>query len=402
MLHIGVQSRGIIHEDAKELGYRRIQKSGLSSIDYNIIWSDITEIYDDFSAYHEHKALADRYGLLFSQVHGPRYKPLEIIESFDLAVAHMERSMQICEILESPFLVVHPLQLRYFVGEAKEAEYNKAYFMRLGEIAKRYPVTICPENLFIRYGKRITEGYCCRATDMVELIETINTAVGQEVLGTCFDVGHANALRQNIKREIKTLGSHLKCLHVHDNDGNGDNHQPPYVFGDTMTGDPCTDWSGFLTGLREIDFRGTISFEPFKWLINTPATIQLHMLQYLYQIGKQFASVIRFADVLQQQLADEKEIILFGAGQMLDTYMEAFGQSYPPLFVVDNNPNLWGTTKWSIPLKNPEDILDIQKEKRCIVLNSRYYELIEAQLERMGITEFIYSEEICRMNGKPL
>ncbi len=402
MLHIGVQSRGIIHEDAKELGYRRIQKSGLSSIDYNIIWSDITEVYDDFSAYHEHKRLANQYGLRFSQVHGPRYRPLEIIENFDLAIVHMERSMQICEILESPFLVVHPLQLRYFVGEEMETKYNKNYFMRLGEIAKKYNVVICPENLFIRYGFRITEGYCCRATDMVELIETINKDVGQEVLGTCFDVGHSNALRQNIKREIKTLGKHLKCLHVHDNDGNGDNHQVPYVFGDTTTGEPCTDWSGFLTGLREIGFHGTISFEPFKWLINTPATIQQHMLQYLNEIGKQFAYVIGFEEVLKQQKEAGKEIIIFGAGKMLDVYMETFGEKYPPTFVVDNNADLWGTKKYEIPLENPEKIKDVPKEKRCVILNSRYYELIEAQLEEMDIKEYIYSEEICRMNGKPL
>lgn len=401
MLHTGVQSRGIIHEDAPILGYKRIKNAGLSSIDYNIIWSDI-EALEDLEVFHTHKKLADEQGLMFSQVHGPRYKPMEIIENFDLAIKHMENSMKVCEILKSPYLVVHTLQLRYFVGEEKEKKYNLKYFEKLGEIAKNYNVIICAENLFARYGKRIIEGYCCKATDMVQLINHINNLAGKEVMGTCFDIGHSNALRQNIKREVITLGKHLKCLHVHDNDGSGDNHQVPYVFGEAMTGEPCTDWSGFLIGLRQIDYKGTISFEPFKWLINTPATIQKHMLTYLNEIGKQFAYIVRFEDVLKQQQYENKQIIIFGAGKMLDYYIENFGDKYPPLFAVDNNSNLWGQKMSGVKICNPNDIKNIAKDDRCIILCSRYYELIEAQLEEMGICDYIYSEEVCRMNGKPL
>lgn len=399
MLPIGVQSRGIIHEDAPERGYRRIKQAGLSCVDYNVIWSDIEEIHD-LNVFKTHKKLADAEGLTFSQVHGPRYKPMDIIENFELTIAHMERSMQVCEILNAPFMVVHSLQLRYYVGEKKEREYNYKYFAKLGEIAKKYSVVLCVENLFVRYGSRITEGFCCRATDVVELIHHVNAKVGKEVLGACFDIGHANALRQNLHREVVTLGQHLKCLHVHDNDGNGDNHQIPYVFGEAMSGDPCTDWSGFLIGLRDIDYRGAISFEPFKWLINTPGTLQKAMLSYLFAIGKQFAYIIRFVDVLEKQ--EGKKIILFGAGNMLDTYMDMFGEAFPPVFVVDNNERLWGTQKFGLSICNPEDILKIPSDERCVVISSQYYELIEGQLERMGVTEFIYSEEVCRFNGKPL
>lgn len=399
MLKIGVQSRGVINEDVLELGYKRINEAGMTSVDYNIIWSDINK-EESLDIFFEHKKMADKYNIEFSQVHSPRYSPITMPEDMDSIIKQFKRSMEVCEILKAPFLVVHPLQLEKIVGTIKEREYNISYLSNLANISADYNVTICLENLFNRYGGRIIEGFCSSSKDIIKVIEEVNN-ISKKNIGSCFDIGHTNALRKNIKNEVLTLGNHLKCLHIHDNDGDGDNHQIPYTFGYTATGSPTTDWSGFLLALREIDYKGAISFEPYKALINTPGILQQSMLTYLYEIGKHFSYVIRFKDILKNK-TNNKKIILFGAGKMLDVYMDLFGDDYNPEFIVDNNKALWGSERYNIPIKNPTDISIIEDENRCIIICSGYFEHITLQLNRMGILNFIYSEEVYRLNGKPL
>ena len=53
---------------------------------------------------------------------------------------------------------------------------------------------------------------------------------------------------------VRTIGKeYLSALHVHDNDGRGDNHWLP--------GQGVIDWSDFSKALGEIGFEGTVSLE---------------------------------------------------------------------------------------------------------------------------------------------
>lgn len=84
----------------------------------------------------------------------------------------------------------------------------------------------------------------------------------------------------------------------------------------------------------------------------------------------------------------DKDIILFGAGLMVEDYMKRFGEKYPPVFLVDNNPQKWGTMKCGIEVRNPTEILNIPSERRKLFLCNVYYKQIEKQLKNMGITEY--------------
>lgn len=88
------------------------------------------------------------------------------------------------------------------------------------------------------------------------------------------------------------------------------------------------------------------------------------------------------------QDAAGKDIILFGAGLMTEDYMRRFGKKYPPVFLVDNNPDKWGTKKCGLEVCRPEEILKIPEERRKLFLCNTYYKQIEEQLKKMGITEY--------------
>lgn len=90
-----------------------------------------------------------------------------------------------------------------------------------------------------------------------------------------------------------------------------------------------------------------------------------------------------------------KEIILFGAGLMFEDYMKKYGDKYRPSFLVDNDENKWGRSRMGIPIRRPEDILDVPEKKRKLIICSYYYREISEQLDKIGIHEYkVYVQEM--------
>ena len=99
----------------------------------------------------------------------------------------------------------------------------------------------------------------------MERIDRINDRYHGEVLGFCFDTGHANLVGLDFEQFITTLGSRLKVLHIHDNDGISDLHQIMFPFTKTRENHSSTDWGGFIRGLRNIRFNKILSFESHRY-----------------------------------------------------------------------------------------------------------------------------------------
>ena len=76
---------------------------------------------------------------------------------------------------------------------------------------------------------------------------------------------------------------------IHDNDGLSDLHQIPFTFARTRENKSSTDWAGFLQGLREIQYQGTLNFETAPVLTAFPSEMQVDVLSFLAQIGNYFA-----------------------------------------------------------------------------------------------------------------
>ena len=90
----------------------------------------------------------------------------------------------------------------------------------------------------------------------------------------------------DFERFLTTLGSRLKVLHIHDNDGISDLHQIPFTFTKTRENRPSTDWDGFIRGLKNIKFDGVMSFETAPVLTAFPERMKQDVLSFIAKIGQ--------------------------------------------------------------------------------------------------------------------
>lgn len=85
---------------------------------------------------------------------------------------------------------------------------------------------------------------------------------------------------------------------------------------------------------------------------------------------------------------ENKTIVLFGSGFMFDDYMKKYGRKYKPVFVVDNDESKWNTEKKGIPVKPPNALNSVSRQKLHLIICSFYYKSIEKGLRNMGITRY--------------
>jgi len=229
------------------------------------------------------KEASEKYNIAIGQMHAPF--PVFIPGKDDINDYIHEVLVKIiatCAYVGCPALVIHP-----YVRESnyeKAIEYNLAIYRRLIPAAKKYKVTICLENLF----NSSKECIFTNARDAAAFIDRLNSEAGEDVFGFCFDLGHANLLRLNVREFIKTLGKRLTVLHIHDNNGNGDAHLCPYTQTDNWGTKHTTDWDAFIGGLCDIGYEGTLSFETFKALKFMPRDVEKEALQLIVAIGRYF------------------------------------------------------------------------------------------------------------------
>lgn len=307
---IGVQTQNVVKDNNPREGFEMLKRAGFSCADFSLngyllntslYQSKLNAFFDkslqqleDFFA--SHKQGAEAAGITINQMHMPYpiYVPgadKEINDYLRDQVA--PKSMGICHYFGCQYIVIHGFKLAYFLG-SEEAEWRESekFIDAIVPYAKELGITICVENLYESRGGRIMEGSCCDAGKAVERIERINDRYGAEVLGFCFDTGHANLVGIDMEGFLTRLGRHLKVLHIHDNDGVRDLHQIPYTFTKTRENRASTDWDGFLKGLRNIRYEGVLSFETAPVLSAFPEGMKADVLAFIAGIGAYFSDCI--------------------------------------------------------------------------------------------------------------
>jgi sugar phosphate isomerase/epimerase len=63
---------------------------------------------------------------------------------------------------------------------------------------------------------------------MFEAIEPLLDEYPSDYLGLCYDCGHGNMRSDGLER-LDAIKDRLVCIHFHDNDGEGDQHQLPFM-----------------------------------------------------------------------------------------------------------------------------------------------------------------------------
>lgn len=207
--------------------------------------------------------------------------------------------MKICAFLGCRYIVVHGFKLAYYLG-SEEAEWEKIreFIEFLAPMAGELGITICVENIYTNIGKHIVEGPCCDAWKAAARIDSVNRKYGADILGFCFDTGHANLVGIDFEDFIVTLGDRIKVLHIHDNDGLGDLDQIPFTFTKSRENTTSTDWAGFLRGLKRIGFAKVLSFETAPALKAFPNVMKEDVLGFIAGIGRYFVESVAAAGIM--------------------------------------------------------------------------------------------------------
>lgn len=274
-----------------EAAFSFIRDCGFEAVDFGLNMhidthkirvGDMGEFYEQtveelLEYYRPIKAAADKYGVAFAQAHGPY--PMTVAEHphvYEYLLTVVEKMLAICQLLECPMLIVHPVIVR---NRQEEWELNMQMYRRFIPAMKKYGVKICLENMFTVANRRKTGRACTNIDDACRYIDTLNEEAGEALFGFCYDVGHATLTCNDIYEDIKQLDHRLIALHIHENDARVDLHQIPYMARTTKK-ELNTNWEEFLLALKEIGYRGPLNLETFGSLTLIPKELVGPMLQY--------------------------------------------------------------------------------------------------------------------------
>ncbi len=113
-------------------------------------------------------------------------------------------------------------------------------------------------------------------------VRRIVESVGSPDVGICFDVGHAHVDGLSMTGEIEAAGDRLWSLHVHDNDGTGDQHLPP--------GWGTVDWAEVMRGLHDIGYCGPFMMEVMRERPEAAALSPLEFVRESYAAASDLVS----------------------------------------------------------------------------------------------------------------
>lgn len=306
MHRIGILTKGTIQQGNIEEGYRLMKEAGFDAVDFNFdeylstnaVWSGkindvytrpVEEVWTDFKP---HADAIAKYGLTVGQTHAPY--PMLVDDRPDInEVMYLitVKCMDLSSRMGSRYIVVHPVTLSYRYSRQEEHDRNVEMYKRLIPAARKYGQMICLENMFVEQNYHVMEGVCSDFAEAAAMVDELNAYAGGELFGFCFDVGHANLLGKNLYQSVMTLGDRIRILHIHDNDGVSDLHTLPYTFMRGWSG-LSTDWDGFLRGLREIGYKGVLSFETGRCMSGFPGELHPAVLKLIADTGKYFSGRI--------------------------------------------------------------------------------------------------------------
>ncbi|RLE54884.1 MAG: hypothetical protein DRJ40_09915 [Thermoprotei archaeon] len=187
------------------------------------------------------------------QVHAPYGKVNYYMVADDVglrkyATTLMEMWIEFCREVDCRTLVTHTgwAPPRVTVPYHKHIEImlrkNIEFYRELSKVAKDKGVEIAIEN-------RLERVFGITPKDIAAIV----SEVGSEVLGLCLDVGHAHINKLPIPEILQRYGSILKATHIHDNNGEVDQHLPPYM--------GSIDWKTIIKAFKNINYSRPLIFE---------------------------------------------------------------------------------------------------------------------------------------------
>lgn len=303
MLKISVQNDilfnpGVENEDY----YRMYRDAGIDGVDYSLFNQNEKNGYpaeifrkstDEIieTVIGPDKEKLDRYGLSVCQTHSPFpvYRLGEDDQNKYRRIA-TERSIELTAYLGSKYVVVHPFHQIFLTTPAEQRKRNIDFYTQFIDLAKKNHVMICLENMWVSRNTNIFESACEDPNEANDYIDTLNALAGEEIFGFCFDTGHATLCGRYMKNTLEVLGNRVKVLHIHDASKTSDLHTIPYALSSGTH--PLTDWTGFIDGLRSINYRGAINFEGGNAFHVFPTPTHPALCSLFAAIGRYFSDEV--------------------------------------------------------------------------------------------------------------
>lgn len=183
-------------------------------------------------------------GLRCIDVHGTATRRARIDapdpSGWALHVRLLKNRIEFCAAVGGDAVVVHPPgQGRTgFIGRDRLRRVVRA-FDAVRDLCERRGVRLAVENM----GNR--------SSFSVDVLEWFFDRYPPEFVGWCFDSGHSH--QAGDVHRLRAFGDRLIALHLHDNHGGLDEHQPPF-FG-------TIDWPATMTWLKQTGYTKPVNFE---------------------------------------------------------------------------------------------------------------------------------------------
>lgn len=233
----------------------KMREHGYESADLLLseIYSPLYRCSDEeyFDRIRQMKVDFDAAGIEVFQVHGPDCfpPPHETEEKRRINFRQKVNAIKACKMLDCKYMVTHCIAPWNWNGNPDPDllwSINRDFFAELARVGEEYGVTVCLETL------PWPDLNVSKPADIKRLIEEI----ASPYFMACLDTGHCTAIGISPADAARTLGKHIKCVHIHDNDGTGDRHWLPYV-----VRDGGTDWKELKKALHDIGYAGTVNLE---------------------------------------------------------------------------------------------------------------------------------------------
>lgn len=241
---------------------------------------------DDYREYAKHvRALANDRGVVFNQAHAPfSFKWEEPGVAENVAKPAIIRSMEIAAIVGAHSIIVHPVHHTEYKGHEQEMhELNIEYYKSYIPYCETYGIRIAVENMWQREVKRKcpSDDVCSRAATLIAMVDELR-AIAPDCFTACLDLGHVGLVGDEAQDVIRALGSdRLGCLHIHDNNYQGDQHLIP--------GLGQMNWPAITDALREIGYRGEFTYEADAFLKNFTPDVLPMATKFMAGIARHWA-----------------------------------------------------------------------------------------------------------------
>lgn len=314
-----------------------------------------------------------KYAVCFDAVRTPHMRwDTKRTDLNDLLLRIGEKSIRVCKEIHCHFTIVQPL----FSGIARQDKWEKNFdfFLKLGKLAKENNVCVLMENQCDYINGRLTRGMCSDIGASSKLIDMLNEELGEDVLGFCLNTEVCDLCGQDMGEMAAGLGKRLKAILVKECDDGYCMGRLPSVGGNNRK------WFSLIQGLRRTEYDGLFIMDAGNALHGFS-----HLLRsQLYPVIKSVADFLCWQIEMERQLKKYSVRVLFGAGKMCHNYMKFYGNSYPPTFICDNDPSLWGTQVEGLDVKPPE-VLRQMPENGGVIICNVFYDEIARQIRAMGI-----------------